>query len=300
MATQKDLDVLKQKLSDLDVKLRSMGGGSAKRNHRFDLEMANQNYANFMRDQQARLAAERGQYTQGRLMGAPSGGQDFIDSRDPNKKYAHNMVDYIDPATGEKVSRTRGVIPAPGSRFVPVNQAGMYGQRASQGSQVGGGLGGLTADQAGIPVDQRKILDDLMARQKADIAARELEQQNMMKEGKFTIGGTSANPIYGTMAGPVYANGSLVNPPKAQDQAAINNIRAQFDQFLKQGIDRSNTMNQDAATNFANMQAGMPATEPATSNIAKPTMPIAGMGMQKSKVVPQKFSTVNNTPARFF
>ena len=211
------------------------------RNANFDAAMAQQNYANFMADQQARLAAQQGQFTQGRLMGAPT----------------------------------------------------------NQPIPPGGGLGGLTADQAGISPEQMKILDDLMARQKADIAARELEQQNMMKEGKFTIGGTAANPIYGTMAGPVYANGSLVNPPKAQDQAAINNIRAQFDQFLKQGIDRGNTMNQDAMTNFANMQPGIESTQPATTTTPKPAMPVAGMGMQKSSPAPRKFSTVNTPSARF-
>ena len=85
MATQKDLDVLKQKLRDLDAKLKSMGGGSARREPRFDSAMANQNYKNSMAEQRARMEADKanrkiaptpppkqGQYTQGRLMGAPS------------------------------------------------------------------------------------------------------------------------------------------------------------------------------------------------------------------------------------
>lgn len=205
-------------------------------------------------------------------MGAPSGGQDFIDSRDPNKKYTQDMVDYIDPATGEKVLRTRGVIPAPGSRFVRANQAGMYGQRASQGSQVGGGLGGLTADQAGIPVDQRKILDDLMAKQ---------AQQPI--------------PPGGGMGGSIGAPENMRSPNMPQD------IMAAYNNFLQQGIQRSNTMNQDAATNFANLQAGAPTTQPAAPAKANPTMPIAGMGMQQPKATPapRKFSTVNTPFARF-
>jgi hypothetical protein len=36
-----------------------------------------------------------------------------------------------------------------------------------------------------------------------------------------------------------------------------------YNNLLQQGIQRSNTMNQDAASNFANMQAGAPTTQPA-------------------------------------
>lgn len=75
------------------------------RSPNFDAAMAQQNYQNLMRFQQAALA----------------GNQDFIDSRDPNRAHTADMVDYIDPATGERTSRTRGVVPAPGSRFVPAN-----------------------------------------------------------------------------------------------------------------------------------------------------------------------------------
>lgn len=82
------------------------------RDPNFDLAMNRQDYANFMRDQRARLDAER----------ASGGNQDFIDARQPGFSYMTDMVDYIDPATGEKTSRTRGVVPAPGSRFVPVER----------------------------------------------------------------------------------------------------------------------------------------------------------------------------------
>ena len=84
-------------------------------------------------------------------------------------------------------------------------------------------------------------------------------------------------------------------PQNAQDaMSAYNNL-------LQQGIQRSNTLNQDAASNFANMQAGAPIPQPATPAKANPTMPIAGMGMQQPKAtpVPRKFSTVSNSPARF-
>lgn len=97
----------------------------------------------------------------------------------------------------------------------------------------GGGLGGLTADQAGIPEDQRKILDDLMARQ---------AQQPI--------------PLGGGMGGSIGAPENMQSPNMPQGQIAT------YNNLLQQGIQRSNTMNQDAATNFANMQAGAPTTQP--------------------------------------
>jgi hypothetical protein len=42
------------------------------RNSGFDSAMANQNYQNSLAEQRARMAAQQGQYTQGRLMGAPT------------------------------------------------------------------------------------------------------------------------------------------------------------------------------------------------------------------------------------
>jgi len=42
------------------------------RNPNFDSALAMQNYNNLMQDQQARLALQGGEFTQGRLMGAPS------------------------------------------------------------------------------------------------------------------------------------------------------------------------------------------------------------------------------------
>jgi hypothetical protein len=80
------------------------------RNPNFGSAMNRQDYENFMRDQRARLDAER----------ASGGNQDFIDTRQPGSYYMTDMINYIDPVTGEKASRTRGVEPGPGSRFRPV------------------------------------------------------------------------------------------------------------------------------------------------------------------------------------
>jgi hypothetical protein len=183
--------------------------------------MMQQLFRNFMDDYYARIMAEgrTDRITPNPELKAPNqprpSGPDFIDSRDPNSYYTQDMVNYIDPATGERTSRTRGVVPGPGSRFVPENQAGMYGQRPPQGPQVGGGMGG------GIPT-----------------------------------------PI-----------------PQAPQ-----NAMATYNNLLQQGIQRSNTMNQDAASNFANMQAGAPTTQPAVpANLPNPTMSLGGTNTAKPK-----------------
>lgn len=195
----------------------------------FDERMIQQLFRNLMNDYYARINAERDynysfqpqptQPTQPR----PSG-PDFIDNRDPNKKYLTNMIDYIDPVTGETASRTNGIVPGPGSRFVPVGQAGMFNQRPPQGPQVGGGMGEL------LP-----------------------QRPNLIPQ-----------PGYGIPQGPQNAQDAM---------SAYNNL-------LQQGIQRSNTLNQDAASNFANLQAGAPTTQPAIPSMG---MPAAGFGAQKPK-----------------
>jgi hypothetical protein len=84
--------------------------------------------------------------------------------------------------------------------------------------------------------------------------------------------------------------GGGIPTPMPQPQQMQN-----YNNFLQQGIQRSNTMNQDAAAGFANLQPGM---QP-----AQPAMPVAGMGagMQQPRKAPapRKFSTVNTPSARF-
>jgi hypothetical protein len=73
-----------------------------------------------------------------------------------------------------------------------------------------------------------------------------------------------------------------------------------YQNFLQQGMQNSNTMNQGAMNNFANMQPRMQATQTAFRTTPNQTMPVAGMGMQQPKQTqPRKFSTLRNSPARF-
>ncbi len=80
-----------------------------------------------------------------------------------------------------------------------------------------------------------------------------------------------------------YTQGRLMGAPTIPQNPQM----ATYNNLLQQGIQRSNTMNQGSMTDFANMQPGMQATQP------------AGMGMQQSNSAPRKFSTPKNLPARF-
>jgi hypothetical protein len=206
------------------------------RNPNFDSAMAQQNYDNFIAGQRARMAAQQGQFTQGRLMGAPTN--------------------------------------QPAKSRVP--------------------MGFSTYEEAGIPPEQAKILDDEMAKMKSENAAGAVEQQNMKKAGAFTIGGTPDKPIYGSMVGPVYDDGSLVN--------ATNQQMQNYQNFLRQGMQNSSTMNQGGMANFANMQPRMQSPQQARGTIPGPTISATGMGMQRPQQAPapRKFSITNNPSAKVF
>jgi len=351
MATQSDLDKMRKKLSDLDAKLKSMRGNSAQRNPRFDSAMANQNYQNALAGLRAKMDAERGVPPVGlqeidrrtdRITPIPEpkaprqprpSGPDFVDNRDPNKQYSADMVNYYDPATGEVTSRTNGIAPGPGSRFVrydgPSPQGpggamsgyipGYVPQRPQQGPQAGGftqgrlmgaptnqpaqsrvPMGFSTYEEAGIPPEQAKILDDEMAKMQSEIAAQQGRQNAEDIYNQFNEVASGINELMPAQPQQAPQLIQTIAGPRSAVQMNPQKMQA-FQNFLQQGIQRSNTMNQDAATNFANMQAGAPTTEPATPSTAKPTMPVAGLGMQKSKAIPlpKTFSTRNTPSARF-
>jgi len=174
----------------------------------------------------------------------PVNDPEFIDSRQPGYNYTANMINYVDPATGQMVARTAGIIPRAGSRFVPVDR---FGQTPNQPIPTSG------------------------------TAYNQIPQ--------MSTGGTASAAIGNQFSQPM---------PQAQQMQNYNN-------FLQQGIQNSNTMNQGAMTNFANLQPGMQAPQQPRPTVPNPAMPAAGMGMQQPRQVPaqRKLSTFNNTPARF-
>ena len=378
------------------------------RDPRFGSALDQRNYGNLLNDIIARIGAERGD--QGQQAGggkveldrygftkrdprspdtmyggpaprpqAPSqprpSGPDFVDNRKPGMNYTMNMIDYIDPATGEKASRTKGIVPGPGSRFVPAYQANLYrellktqGPQAGgdfpqgrygipEGPQVGGNftqgrLMGAPTNQpnpnAGKPQYfqalegelQRQFLDQnpqLKLKPETMPTSQFMQEnyakflQNQMAEvNKFNAANPQyaldiqrPNPALARQTEQSFLEGLLDYSKVSPSQVNVlnqlksgylnegqgggtrpqipQNAMATYNNLLQQGIQRSNTMNQDAASNFANMQAGAPIPQPATPAKANPTMPIAGLGMQQPRAtpVPRKFSTVNTPSARF-
>jgi hypothetical protein len=179
-----------------------------------------------------------------------------------------------DPNTGmtfqEMMARQNQPLPPEQATFTPRPQLpqevrdAIEGRNAAQNQFTQGRLMGAPSDQFG------------------DIARR-LEQSGQLPYQQ-----------------PFNPNAPSLMPIRTPGSDAQNQQMQNYQNLLQQGIQRSNTMNQDAATNFANLQAGAPTTQPASPAKANPVVPIAGMGIQpKATPAPRKFSTVNTPSARF-
>lgn len=273
MATKKPVRKPAPKAPAPALRRPDMAPINAVRNPNFELEMAQQNYANLMADQQARLAAQGGNFTQGRLMGAPSGQFGGLGGMTADQAgISPEQTRILNDLMARQASRG-------GLGGMTADQAGISAEQrrildnlaASQ--NLGGGIATMTANQAGIPTDQRRILDDLMARDQVNFAANEAKRQEFMKTQK-PVGGSIAGPIYGSLAGNVFADGRLVSSNKAKLDATK---MQQYNQFLGQGMQNSNTLNQSA-------------------------MPAGGMGMQQPRQAPapRKFSIASNPSAKAF
>jgi len=299
------------------------------RNPNFDEAMAQRNYANLMAYQQARLAAQGGDFTQGRLMGAPT--------EQPNPNAGKPL--YFQALEGELqkqfLDKNPQLKPKPGTAF---NQQLMQENYAKFLQNQMAEVNKFNVANPQYAQDIRKP-NPILARQSEqsflegllDYSKVSPSQVNVLNQLKSSYlnegqgGGTQPSiPPGGGMGGPApdqnaeniqrefgrYALGvnklmqeqpqqgpepiSTIAGPRPSGQMNPQKMQA-FQNFLQQGIQRSNTMNQDAAAGFANLQPGMQPTQPA--------MPVAGMGMgmqqPRQAPAPRKFSTVNTPSARF-
>jgi hypothetical protein len=245
------------------------------------------NYRNLLAEQRARMLANQppvfgqpssqGQYTQGRLMGAPT--------EQPNPNAGKPL--YFQALEGELqkqfLDKNPQLKPKPGTAF---NQQLMQENYAKFLQNQMGEVNKFNAANPQYAQDIRRPNPEL---------ARQSEQKFL--EGLLDYSKVSPSQINAlNQLKSSYLNegqGGTTRPPIPQ-----NPQMATYNNLLRQGIQRSNTMNQGAMTDFANMQPGMQATQPATAATPKPAMPVAGMGMQQSNSAPRKFSTVSNSPAR--
>jgi hypothetical protein len=316
------------------------------RNPNFDAAMAQQNYQNSMAGMKAKIDAEQagilskqgpqeggGQRPsdrfddyRGQLPPQGGGDPDFI-QEDPNRKYAAVMVDYIDPATGERTSRTRGVVPGPGSRFVPANKAGMYVQRPPQ--EPGGGMGGLAPQQPGRLIQlpggdmdelvKRDIYNDLMKRQRQlnppsgtiptdpNIGMPGLMPGLMPIEtgGSMSIGTGDPRFIYNNLQPPFYqSEQGTIQIPSSEDKNAKNfgQIAQGISKLMPQ-IPQFPQGKQQQMQNYQNfLQQGMQNSnalnQGATGNFAN--MQPGMQSTQTASTAPRKFSITSNPQVKAF
>jgi len=292
---------------------------NAVRNPNFELEMAQQNYANLMADQQARLAAQGGNFTQGRLMGAPTGqlGGQFSSMTADQRKIFDNVMarDRVDSAANEPEMTPEQY--AEGNKFMEANiariiaqnpnakeflpkpigsiqgmskaqqeairqfqynqfitksreglqtqnqytQGRLMGAPTNQSAQSRVPMGFSTYEEAGIPPEQAKILDDEMAKMQSEIAAKQGRQNAEDIYNQFNEVASGINELMPAQPQQAPQPIQTIAGPRSAVQMDPQKMQA-FQNFLQQGIQRSNTMNQDAASNFANLQAGAPTTQP--------------------------------------
>ena len=181
----------------------------------------------------------------------------------------------------------------------------------------------------GSALDQRNyrnIVDDIINRINAGRGNQGQQAVGNFTQGRLMGAPTEQQPEFGDIARqlppqlPFNPNAPSLMPIRTPGSDALNQDLANrgmgggipapipqnpqmatYNNLLQQGIQRSNTMNQGAMTDFANMQAGTPTTQPAAPAKANQTMPTAGMGMQQPKQAsaPRKFSTAKAPSARF-
>ena len=278
------------------------------RNPNFDAAMAQQNYANLMRDQQARIGAELG------LGGAPLP-QSEIDKKYIDDGRGGRILNPIDAAkVKSQFDQLRANIaanPNPARNFdIDYIEGGQRYAPVNQGPQAGGGMGG----QGNFPADvaqsqyidpqspegqamekKRQMARDALSRYNPNMPSlmpiqtpkSDALNQDLANRG---MGGGIPTPIpqgqQGAMA-PQYQN------PQGQQQQMQS-----YQNFLNQGMNNMASVNQGAAANFANTQPGMQAPQAGIGQTKGPNMPSIGM-QQRRPNPPRKFSTISNRPARF-
>ena len=206
----------------------------------FEARMADRNYANLMRDQQTRLAAQ-GQYTQGRLMGAPT--------EQPNPNAGKPL--YFQALEGELqkqfLDKNPQLKPKPGTALNPQLMQENYAKF----------LQNQMAEVNKFNAANPQYAQDI--RQPNPSLARQSEQSFL--EGLLDYSKVSPDQVKvldqlkSGYLNQGQGGGTQPSIPQNQQMATYNNL-------LQQGIQRSNTMNQGAMTDFANMQAGAPTNQP--------------------------------------
>lgn len=348
------------------------------RNPNFDSAIAQQNYQNSLAEQRARIDAERGQFTQGRLMGAPSadptappyvfdkskeragkeiilsfaGGEygsvndeaanaiakkynlEIVNKPNPNKE--GGIKNYRFSVKGDVDKSLSGIKNEPGVKYAQPNFRMYTSDREPdpfftyEDNRMRAALNGEELPTAPVGyvegfdrskknIDYISPQDQLVDPQSPQGQAMEGYQQSLRNAlSGYNPNAPSLMPIQ--TPGSDALNQDLANrgmgggipSPIPQGQQMQD-----YQNFLKQGMQNSNALNQGAMASFANTQPGMqvpqvpqagvqipqPGMQTPQPGIAKPQNPnMAGMVTRQRRQNPAqgKFSTFSNKPARFF
>jgi hypothetical protein len=365
------------------------------RNPNFDAAMAQQDYANLMRDQQARFAAERGGQAFPPAFGRPStepminpetikkARDEYIASQPKNPRYQDVMInskyggqfessigrgfdkwfetnyinnpnsalseqermslrgitqgggnqDFIDSGKFARDTRDRGPklppqLPQEGGGQRPSDRFVDYRGQRPQLPQEGGG-------NQDVVDFRRRIYDDLMARQGPQFGLGQIPDARFYNDPNAKNGSMAGQPLPPEQApftptpqlpqgfqdeiqkrNALAGMGGKIPTPIPEAPQGQQAAMAAYNNFLQQGIQNSNTLNQGAMASFANTQPRMqvpqvpqagaqipqPGMQTPQAGIAKPQNPnMAGMVTRQRRPfpAPRKFSTLRNTPARF-
>jgi hypothetical protein len=247
------------------------------RNPNFDSAMAQKNYANFMADQRARLASQRGQR---------------------NAEDIYNRLNKFNIGLGEPIDPQASLAAKQGQ----YTKGRLMGAPTNQPAQSRVPMGFSTYEEAGIPPEQAKILDDEMAKMQSEIAAQQGRQNAEDIYNQFNEVASGINELMPAQQQQAPQPMQTIAGPRSAAQMNPQKMQA-FQNFLQQGIQRSNTMNQAPAAGFANAAAGLASPQP-RMRPTQPAMPVAGMGMgmqqPRQAPAPRKFSIASNPSAKAF
>lgn len=138
--------------------------------------------------------------------------------------------------------------------------------------------------QVPLPRPEFRSPIDMVRDPNYDIAMAQQNYANFMADQSARMEADRANSRIAPIPPPEqgqFTQGRLMGAP--------TNQMLDYNNFLQQGIQSNNTLNQGAMTNPANIKPRAQVTQPA--------MPVAGM--QQPNSAPRKFSTPKNLPARF-
>ena len=221
-----------------------------------------------------------------------------FDSAMANQNYQNSLAEQRARIEADRANRRMAPIPPPGQgKFT---QGRLMGAPTNQPAQSRVPMGFSTYEEAGIPPEQAKILDDEMAKMQSEIAAQQGRQNAEDIYNQFNEVASGINELMPAQPQQAPQLIQTIAGPRSAVQMNPQKMQA-FQNFLQQGIQRSNTMNQAPAAGFANAAAGLANLQPRMQP-TQPAMPVAGMGMgmqqPRQAPAPRKFSIASNPSAK--